>query len=60
MADGKPKQVEDFATGWLMDEKGKEVVWGRPVDVLVGPDGSLFVSDDYAGLIYQIRYKGKP
>jgi glucose/arabinose dehydrogenase len=59
IADGKPGQTEDFATGRLMDEKGKEIVWGRPVDVLVGPDGSLFVSDDFAGLIYRIRYKGR-
>ncbi len=59
LADGRPKQVEDFATGWLRDENGKEVVWGRPVDLVVGPDGSLYLSDDYAGLIYRIGYKGK-
>ena len=29
---------------------------GRPVDVAVGKDGSLFVSDDYAGAIYRITY----
>jgi len=57
---GHPKQVEDFATGWLVQDKGKEVVWGRPVDLVVGPDGSLYLSDDYAGYIYRIRYKGKP
>lgn len=43
---------EPFATGWLQGEK----VWGRPADVLVLPDGSLLVSDDYAGAIYRIRY----
>ena len=57
---GQPKQVEDFATGWLVQDKGKEVVWGRPVDLVVGLDGSLYLSDDYAGYIYRIRYKGKP
>src|SRR5713226_259923 len=57
---GQPKQVEDFATGWMMQEKGQEVVWGRPVDLVVGPDGSLYLSDDYAGFIYRISYKGKP
>ncbi len=41
---------EVFAGGWLQAEK----VWGRPADVQVGPDGSLFVSDDMAGCVYRI------
>ena len=41
-----------FAEGWLQGESN----WGRPVDVLVMPDGSLLVSDDQAGLIYRISY----
>ncbi len=45
---------EPFATGWLQGE----TAWGRPADVLVAPDGSLLVSDDYAGAIYRIRYRG--
>jgi len=48
----KAVAYEPFATGWLQGEKA----WGRPVDVLVLPDGSLLVSDDYAGAIYRIRY----
>jgi glucose/arabinose dehydrogenase len=56
---GQVKQVEDFATGWLMQEKGADVVWGRPVDLIVGLDGSLYLSDDSAGFIYRITYKGK-
>lgn len=28
--------------------------WGRPVDVVAGPDGELFVSDDTAGAIYKL------
>jgi len=44
---------EVFAEGWLKDGK----VWGRPVDVLVMPDGALLVSDDHAGVIYRISYK---
>ena len=51
----KPIQVTDFATGWL-DAKG---AWGRPVDVIVGPDGALYVSDDRAGMIYRITYNKK-
>ena len=43
---------EDFAAGWLEDED----VHGRPADVEVMPDGSLLVSDDYAGVIYRITH----
>jgi len=32
--------------------------WGRPVDVLVLEDGSMLISDDQAGVIYRIAYKG--
>jgi glucose/arabinose dehydrogenase len=46
----------NFATGWLDEEKQK--AWGRPVDVLLLPDGSMLVSDDHAGVIYRIVYKG--
>ena len=45
---------EDFATGWLMEDKH---YWGRPVDLEVLPDGSLLVSDDHAGVIYRISHK---
>jgi glucose/arabinose dehydrogenase len=31
---------------------------GRPVDVANMPDGSILVSDDYAGAIYRISYAG--
>ena len=44
---------EPFIEGWLA---GKDVL-GRPVDVLVAPDGALLVSDDQAGKIYRISYK---
>jgi glucose/arabinose dehydrogenase len=44
---------ETFAEGWLQDGNA----WGRPVDVLVMPDGALLVSDDQAGAIYRISYE---
>lgn len=47
-----PTAYEVFAGGWLQGEEH----WGRPVDVEIAPDGSLFVSDDYANAIYRISY----
>jgi len=53
----RPKgPVEDFATGWLNEPEQSAL--GRPVGLAVGPDGALYVSDDKAGLIYRISYKG--
>jgi glucose/arabinose dehydrogenase len=40
-----------FLTGFLRDDE----VIGRPVDVAEGPDGAVYVSDDYAGAIYRVR-----
>ncbi|MFO7955593.1 MAG: sorbosone dehydrogenase family protein [Candidatus Brocadiia bacterium] len=52
LEDGEPVSYEPFAHGWL---QGGDA-WGRPVDVLVMPDGSLLVSDDRAGAVYRISY----
>ena len=52
-ADGSADKSSVFAEGWL-DENG--VYRGRPVDVAVMKDGSLLVSDDFAGAIYRISY----
>lgn len=49
---GEPESYEPFVEGWLQGEEA----WGRPVDVLVMPDGALLVSDDEAGAIYRITY----
>jgi glucose/arabinose dehydrogenase len=55
---GAPDPPEDFATGWMPNEGSRGGVWGRPVDVLVAPDGALLVSDDDGGAIYRISYGG--
>ncbi len=52
MKGGKAVAEEVFAEGWLDGEKA----WGRPVDVLVRPDGSLLVSDDKAGVVYRVTW----
>ncbi|MGB7436546.1 MAG: sorbosone dehydrogenase family protein [Candidatus Acidiferrum sp.] len=52
------KAVEDpipFLTGFDPYPKGKNVN-GRPVGVVVAPDGSLMVSDDGAGMVYRVSY----
>ena len=48
---GAPGAVEDFITGWQGANGSR---WGRPVDVVVAPDGAVLVSDDQAGAIYRI------
>jgi glucose/arabinose dehydrogenase len=45
---------EVFAEGWLHGPAAS----GRPVDVLVMPDGALLVSDDKAGRVHRIRWTG--
>jgi glucose/arabinose dehydrogenase len=52
---GTVKSWEPFMTGFLQDNN----YIGRPVDVEVMKDGSLLVSDDYAGAIYRISYDGR-
>ena len=47
---------QDAVTGWL---SSAGVGWGRPVGVLVAADGSLLISDDYAGVIYRIAPVGR-
>lgn len=42
-----------FLTGF---EQAEDVI-GRPVGVAKGPDGALYVSDDFTGSIYRITYR---
>ncbi len=43
---------EPFMEGFLDQNR----VLGRPVDLLIAPDGALLVSDDQRGVIYRIFY----
>jgi glucose/arabinose dehydrogenase len=55
-ANGEPTGlVEGFLEGWLMPDTRR---WGRPVDVVVAPDGALLVSDEGGGRIYRVYYYG--
>jgi glucose/arabinose dehydrogenase len=55
LKDGVPVSYDVFAHGWLKNEN----VTGRPVDLLVLADGSMLISDDHAGRVYRIYYKGE-
>ena len=50
---GEKGSVLDFAVGWLGDDG---IPWGAPTDLIQGPDGDLFLSDDKLGVIYRIFY----
>ncbi len=45
--------VEDFIVGWQLPDGSR---WGRPVSLLVMPDGALLVSDDMGGKIWRVTY----
>lgn len=45
------KEPLDFISGWL---QSKDIIYGRPVDLKFGSDGSLYVSDDSSGIIYRV------
>lgn len=50
-ADGS---YEDFLTGFVVD---KDSVWGRPVGVAIGADGSMFVTDDGSRSVWRVAFK---
>jgi glucose/arabinose dehydrogenase len=53
-ADGRNAKIEPFITGFMDPATNK--FWGRPVDVMQLPDGSMLVSDEQLGAIYRVTY----
>ena len=51
-ADGTADKTEVFAEGWLDADTG--MYRGRPVDVAMLKDGSMLISDDFAGALYRV------
>lgn len=45
-------EERDFLAGF----NSEDGITGRPVDVAEGPDGAIYISDDYAGAIYRVTY----
>ena len=57
--DGQPTGAyQDFLTGFLLDPSGP-TTWGRPVGLLVLPDGSLLMTEEANGRIYRVSYRGE-
>ncbi len=44
-----------FMDGWLQNN----ISLGRPTDILIGATGTIYISDDKAGVIYSVRYQGE-
>jgi glucose/arabinose dehydrogenase len=55
---GQPQGgAEDFISGWLAPGETKKGRWmGRPVGIVFGSDGAMYVSDDAGGVIYRATY----
>ena len=45
-------EERDFLTGFLRDDEAI----GRPTDIAEGPDGSVYVSDDFGSAVYRVTY----
>ncbi|HEY0565457.1 MAG TPA: hypothetical protein VGC88_07730 [Terriglobales bacterium] len=56
-ADGQPATDKpyDLVTGWLSEDT--QNAWGRPVDAVLGKDGSIFISDDTSGTVFRMYKK---
>ena len=49
---------EVFATGfWIAGDRRAEV-WGKPAGIAVGPDGSLYISDDVGRTVWRVQWVG--
>jgi len=56
--DGRPLgYYQDFVTGFLLDPERPET-WGRPVGIVVLPDGSLVFTEEENRSIYRVAYRG--
>ena len=49
------ESVKPFISGWLNQKEQSS--WGRPVNIINMPDGSVLVSDDYADAVYRVTYR---
>ena len=60
MKDGKPTgEYEIFADGFAGEDRTPGGALHRPCGLAMGPDGSLYISDDKGGFIWKITYTGE-
>ncbi|KAF0811318.1 hypothetical protein IGB42_04213 [Andreprevotia sp. IGB-42] len=56
-ADNSFGDPQDLVTGFLTNPANIASRWGRPVDVIPNRAGNLYISDDYAGAVYELYRK---
>jgi len=56
LQNGQPVSSEDFINGFRQPGHtcGDGSAYGRPADVVFGPDGAMYVSDDAGGRVYRV------
>ena len=50
-------KAHEFATGWWKSEEPGDLR-GRPLGILLAPDGTLYITDDHTGAVYRVVYTG--
>ncbi|GAA3954905.1 PQQ-dependent sugar dehydrogenase [Hymenobacter algoricola] len=52
---------ENFVTGWHVNpgQPGTPQVFGRPLGLVQGANGSMLIADDAGGTVWRLRYKGQ-
>ncbi len=62
IAEDLPTESIDFARGWRAPDLpcGDAATWGRPADVIFGPYGEMYISDDKGGRVYRVVYAPAP
>jgi glucose/arabinose dehydrogenase len=55
---GQPVRSETFVSGWRAPGQtcASPSAYGRPADVVFGPDGAMYISDDTGGRVYRLIY----
>jgi glucose/arabinose dehydrogenase len=54
--DGALGDQQTIVGGFQSDDGSR---WGRPVAAIVGPDGAVYITDDYAGAVYRLAPPGR-